>query len=118
MSPSTWLMLALAGGVGAVARFGVGSLGARLGPEFPYGTLAVNLLGSALLGVLVARNPGGAAWSVLATGALGAFTTFSAWMLEVHRMLIACRTARAATYLAISVAGGVVAFVLGRVLAA
>jgi CrcB protein len=67
-----WLLLALAGGLGATARFLVS---ARL--PVPYGTLAVNVSGAFALGLL------GDSF-VLGTGFVGAYTTFSTWMLETE----------------------------------
>ena len=77
----------LLGGTGAIARFLVdGAIAARLGRAFPYGTLAVNLLGSFVLGVLVGAALSGDENRVLGAGLIGAFTTFSTWALESHRL--------------------------------
>jgi fluoride exporter len=83
-------LLAIAGGgaLGAVLRFGMSSTIYRiLGREFPYGTLAVNVLGSLLMGflfvVLVERLAMSAEWrAALLIGLLGAFTTFSTFSFE------------------------------------
>ena len=83
-------LLAIAGGgaLGAVLRFGMSSTIYRiLGREFPYGTLAVNILGSLLMGflfvVLVERLALSAEWrAALLIGLLGAFTTFSTFSFE------------------------------------
>jgi CrcB protein len=69
-----WLLLALAGGLGASARVLVAS---RL--PIPYGTLAVNLSGAFALGLL------GNSF-ILGTGFVGAYTTFSTWMLETDQL--------------------------------
>jgi fluoride exporter len=75
------------GGIGAIARFLLdGAVAGRLGRAFPYGTLAVNLLGSFLLGVLVGAALSGDAYRVVGSGLIGAFTTFSAWALESQRL--------------------------------
>ena len=56
-----WLLLAVAGGLGTVARAGVTNLAVRLfGTGFPWGTLAVNILGALLLGPSSGRR--GRAW--------------------------------------------------------
>jgi len=81
-------ILAGAGGLGALARYGVGLAAFRLfGPHFPVGTLLVNVLGAFLLGVVmvlgeeaVAISP--ALRSALAIGFLGAFTTFSTFSYD------------------------------------
>lgn len=84
-------MLAIGGGIGTVCRYSVNSLSLRMfGDGFPWGTLAVNLVGSFLVGMAFAvgmeRNllsPG--ARLFLMTGFLGGLTTFSALALEtVH----------------------------------
>jgi CrcB protein len=77
----------LVGGVGAVARFLLdGAVASAAGREFPYGTLLVNLTGSFVLGVLVGVAVGGNTYRLLGTGLIGAFTTFSTWALESHRL--------------------------------
>jgi CrcB protein len=81
------LGVGLLGGVGAIARFLLdGTVAGRLGRAFPYGTLVVNLLGSFLLGVFVGAALSGDAYRVAGTGLIGAFTTFSTWALESHRL--------------------------------
>ncbi len=75
------------GGFGAIARFALdGAVAARAGREFPYGTLLVNLSGAFVLGALVGVALGGTAFRLLGTGLVGAFTTFSTWALESHRL--------------------------------
>lgn len=87
----TILLIGMAGAAGAVSRYGVGVLAGRtLGEGFAYGTLAVNVLGCLVLGVLVqierstdlVTHP----LRLLAVvGFLGAFTTFSAFGYETLR---------------------------------
>jgi len=83
-------LIAIAGGgaLGAVLRFGMSTAVYRaLGRDFPYGTLAVNVLGSLLMGfifvVLVERLAMSAEWrAALLVGLLGSFTTFSTFSFE------------------------------------
>lgn len=83
-------LLAIAGGgaLGAVLRYGMSNAIYRvLGRDFPYGTLAVNVLGSLLMGflvvVLLERVAVSDEWrAALLVGLLGAFTTFSTFSLE------------------------------------
>jgi CrcB protein len=83
----TWAGLAAAGGAGAMARFLLdGAVSERAGRALPFGTLAVNLTGAFLLGLLAGAGVGGDALRLAGTGFVGAYTTFSTWMLETHRL--------------------------------
>ncbi len=78
--------IGLLGGIGAVARFLLdGAVAARVQNSFPWGTLTVNLTGSLGLGMLVAAVDGDPL-RLAGTGLIGAFTTFSTWALESHRL--------------------------------
>ena len=75
------------GGLGAIARFLVDSTVAeRAGRDFPFGTLVVNLSGALLLGVVVGATLSSTGYRLVGTGFLGAYTTFSTWALESHRL--------------------------------
>lgn len=83
-------VVALGGALGAVARYGVGVLVARaFGLAFPWGTLAVNVLGGFAMGVLTIRvGPEQETMRLLlGVGVLGGFTTFSAFSLETVRLM-------------------------------
>lgn len=81
------IALGLAGGAGALARFGLDSaVAARVATGFPLGTLAVNLSGAFVLGVLVGAALDGDGYRIAGTGFLGAYTTFSTWTFESHRL--------------------------------
>lgn len=81
------LGVGLLGGVGAIARFLLdGAVAGRLRREFPYGTLLVNLVGAFVLGVFVGAALDPDAYRLAGTGLVGAFTTFSTWTLESHRL--------------------------------
>jgi CrcB protein len=87
MSLPVLIGLGLLGGIGAIGRFLVdGHVSERVGREFPFGTLAVNLLGAFILGVLVGASLSRNAYSLTGTGLIGAFTTFSTWTFESHRL--------------------------------
>jgi CrcB protein len=91
MTPLAWVAVAALGGAMAVARFLFDTsvatrLGAgRFGGGFPVGTLAVNLSGAVVLGVLAGAALSGSAYTIVAGGGVGTYTTFSTWMLESHR---------------------------------
>ena len=83
----TLLQVAIGGALGAMARY-LTSMGAMrlMGPGFPWGTLAVNVVGSFLMGVLVValahKDDSLRHAPFLMTGLLGGFTTFSAFSLD------------------------------------
>jgi CrcB protein len=115
VSAVTLLGIGLLGGLGAVARFALdGTVARRLGRSFPFGTLAVNLTGALALGVLVGATVGGDALRLAGTGLLGAYTTFSTWALESHRLAEDGETRSAALNFAVSLALGLGAAWLGR----
>jgi CrcB protein len=79
--------IGLLGGAGAIGRFLLdAAVGARVGTGFPYGTLAVNLSGAFALGALAGAAVGPDTERLAGTGLIGAFTTFSTWALESHRL--------------------------------
>jgi len=83
-----YLLIALGAALGANARYLVGVwAGNRLGADFPYGTLIVNIIGSFVLGFLLILGTGRLQLSpearlLLAVGFLGSFTTFSSYAVE------------------------------------
>lgn len=79
---TAFLHVALGGALGSVLRYAVTLLGLRLfGPGFPAGTLAVNLIGCALMGVVAVMVADHLRPAMMA-GVLGGFTTFSAFALD------------------------------------
>ena len=86
------LWIGLGGCAGALTRYWLASaIGARVATPFPLGTLVINLTGSFLLGLLVGLLDGRIASPIirlaLATGFLGAYTTFSTFTFETIRLL-------------------------------
>lgn len=91
-APWVTLLVALAGGIGAAARFIIDSLiAARSRGAVPLGTLVINVSGSFLLGLLAGWATAAAAPPdvrlVLGTGLLGGFTTFSTASVELVRLV-------------------------------
>jgi CrcB protein len=87
MSVAVLCGIGLLGGVGAIARFLLdGAVAGRAGRSFPWGTLTVNLTGAFALGLLVGAAVDGDAFLLAGTGLVGAYTTFSTWALESHRL--------------------------------
>ena len=117
MSAAVLAGAVLAGGGGALARhLTVAAVAARAGAGFPAGTMAVNLGGSFLLGLLLGAGVGGDALVVAGGGALGSYTTFSAWMADSDGLARAGRPGAAGANLAVSLVGGLLAIVVGRAL--
>ena len=114
-----WPAVTAIGGAGAVARLVVdGAVGARLGRDFPYGTLIVNVSGAVLLGILIGLALGDGATLLAGTAAVGSYTTFSTWMYETQRLGEERQHARAVTNIVVSLLMGVAAAALGRWLGA
>jgi CrcB protein len=112
----------VAGGVGSGARYLIGlwAIG-RFGPEFPYGTLLINLAGCFALGV-VTQLAAASAWNpevrvAVAVGLLGGFTTYSTFNQETLQLLMSGSAGAAIVNVAITVIGGLAAGWLGLVVA-
>ncbi len=119
----TLFLVAVGGATGAVARYLLGLQAMRaLGGAWPYGTLAANILGGLLMGVLagVLSLRGGAdqeKWRLLlGVGVLGGFTTFSAYSLEVALMIERRAYGQAALYSLGSVVLSILALFAGLIL--
>ena len=96
-------LIALGGAAGSVLRYLTSVLAIELlGAAFPWGTLAVNALGSLVIGALAGADVEGQARLLLVTGFLGGFTTFSAFSLEAT-MLWSRSPALSAGYVAASI---------------
>jgi fluoride exporter len=115
----SWLLIGLGGFAGAISRYAVDTaVSARVDGAFPWGTFLVNVSGSFLLGLLYAviaerallpeevRGP-------LLIGFIGAYTTFSTYMLETWRLVEAGSIGTALLYVLGSVGVGLVAVVVG-----
>jgi len=113
-----WLAVGAIGGAASVLRYvvhGLFPVGMRAG--FPVGTLAVNVTGSFVLGVLVGAAVHGHAYLLAGTAAVGSYTTFSTWMLDTERLAREVRLSRAALNISATLAVGLAAAELGRILA-
>jgi len=115
MSAALWVGAGILGGAGALARFALdGAITRRGSGPFPLGILVVNLSGTFLLGVLAGAALGEDADRLLAGGLLGAYTTFSTWMLDTRLLATAGRRDLAALNLVASLVLGLAAIWLGR----
>ncbi|MGZ8363951.1 MAG: fluoride efflux transporter CrcB [Caulobacteraceae bacterium] len=117
------LLVFVGGGAGSMTRYLVGQQLLRLaGPDWPWGTFTVNIVGGMLMGALagwLAHAGTGAQtkWALLlAVGFLGGFTTFSAFSLETALMIERKAFSGAAAYALASVLLSVGALWLGLML--
>lgn len=119
MNAGMLLSVAAGGALGAVGRYLVMSwTGHWLGHGFPYGTLVVNVAGSFALAALIeamalAWSPSPELRALLVVGVLGAFTTFSAFSLDVVTLAQRGDTIAAGGYVLASVVVSLVAFIAG-----
>lgn len=105
------VLVAFGGAAGSVLRYGMALLAARLvGEAFPWGTLAINVIGSFVIGAFAAltggegRYPADADLRLLVmVGLCGGFTTFSSFSLQTLTLLRAGETLAASAYIAASV---------------
>jgi fluoride exporter len=110
-----WLSVGALGGLASIGRYVVhGLLPVDERAGFPLGTLAVNVTGSFLLGLLIGAAVHGDAYLLEGTAAIGSYTTFSTWMIDTERLIRDARLAGAALNIAASLALGVAALELGR----
>jgi len=116
------LLIGLGGFAGAIARYAVdGAVSDRTGGGFPWGTLVINATGSFVLGLLFALTTERAILPAdirgpLMIGFLGAYTTFSTWMLESWRLIEGGSYAAAVANLGGSVVVGLIAVSAGLVI--
>jgi CrcB protein len=104
----TVLAIAFGGALGSVLRYLMGGLVQRATHAgFPYGTLAVNILGCLLIGILVQHfmnvEPPSTVRGFLVVGFCGGFTTFSAFSMETIGLLYSGSYLRASAYVLASV---------------
>ncbi|MGC1505457.1 MAG: fluoride efflux transporter CrcB [Sulfitobacter sp.] len=119
---STMLLVAFGGALGAALRYlsGVAVLRLTGHVEFPVAIIAVNVIGSFLMGVFVvvaAQRGLNALSPFIMTGILGGFTTFSAFSLETVTLMERGAFGAAAIYVAVSVGLSIAALMAGLWLA-
>jgi fluoride exporter len=125
VSPASWTRLylyaAMGGMLGSLMRYGVAVLGPAMTPGgFPWSSLVVNVLGSLLIGWLLAVSQPEGRWPMSSTwqafwlaGVCGGFTTFSFFSRDLALLLYAEAWLMSAAYLASSLSGWLLAVWLG-----
>jgi fluoride exporter len=110
-----WTGVMAIGGAGSVARFLVDrAVARRMARSFPFGTLVVNISGAALLGFLAGLALSKDAALLVGTAFVGAYTTFSTWMLETQRLAEERQVWAATANVVVSVVLGLAAALLGQ----
>ena len=117
MSIVLWTAVVLTGGAGSVLRFLADGV-VQGGRDFPLGTLAVNVSGAVILGLLTGLALGHDEALLAGTAAVGSYTTFSTWMLETQRLTEERQHRKAALNIIVSLVLGVAAAELGRLIGA
>ena len=118
-----FLLVFLGGGLGSMLRHATNrASGAFLGPDFPYGTMFVNITGSLAIGFIAGwfalRGQGGQMLPLfLTTGVLGGYTTFSTFSLDMALLWERGNVWAVAIYLLVSVVTSIVAVFAGLALA-
>ncbi len=120
-----FLLVAIGGGLGAMARYGLGLAAGRLAPgaAWPWATVTANVAGGLLMGLLtgwLALKAGAGQENVrlfAAVGLLGGFTTFSAFSLEAALMIERREIVSAFVYAAGSVVLAIAALFVGLMIA-
>jgi len=112
-----WAAVILIGGAGSVARFlADGLVASASSRDFPFGTLAVNVSGAMILGLVTGLALGHDQALLAGTAAVGSYTTFSTWMFETDRLAEERQFRRAAANVIVSLVLGVAAAALGRLI--
>ena len=110
-----WAGVMMIGGIGAVVRYMVDrTVARRTAGSFPFGTLTVNITGAVLLGFISGLTLSHHAALLTGTAFVGAYTTFSTWMLETQRLAEERQFGPAAANVVISVVLGVAAAFAGQ----
>ena len=118
MNVVLWAAVMMIGGLGSVARFLIDrTVARRVARAFPFGTLTVNITGALLLGFITGLALSHEAALLAGTAFVGAYTTFSTWMLETQRLAEERQIWIALANIAVSVVLGIAAAAAGQSIA-
>ena len=102
MEPKMLALVGVGGAIGAVLRYMIGEW---IPDGFPWGTLTVNLLGSLILGIIVGMSLSAEMGLLLGTGIMGAFTTMSAYSVDLVELFENGEYGPAASYFLMTLLG-------------
>ncbi|WP_216378123.1 fluoride efflux transporter FluC [Arcanobacterium phocae] len=112
------VLIAIAGGLGAVARYWTDTWLKRMGFSGLWSTAVINVIGAVFLGAIISGGFGALISAVLGAGFCGGFTTFSTASVETGRLLLDRRAGYAVVYMAtvcvLSVCGVFLGTLLGN----
>jgi CrcB protein len=118
MNPAVWAGVLVLGGLGSVMRFVVDrAVARRAARSFPFGTLTVNITGSALLGFIFGLAMSPQIYLLAGVSFIGAYTTFSTWMFETQRLTEERQIWPAVANIVVSVLLGIAAAAAGQAIA-
>jgi len=118
MTVAVWAGVVVIGGIGATLRFLLDrAIASRMARSFPFGTLAVNLSGALVLGLLSGLALNHTAALLAGTALVGSYTTFSTWMLETQRLAEERQVWPAVANIGVSLVLGIAAALLGQAIA-
>ena len=118
MNAAVWAGVVIIGGLGSVARFMVDrAVARRSARSFPLGTLTVNITGAVLLGFITGLALSHTVALLAGTAFVGAYTTFSTWMLETQRLTEERQLLPAMANIGVSLILGVAAAAAGQAIA-
>lgn len=109
-----FVLVGLGGICGSLSRYIIGVYLNKKKELFPFGTFAVNIIGAFLLGLILSKDMYSSYKVLIADGFLGAFTTFSTFMLESYEFFKGKKYLNMSIYMIFSIGLGVLGFTLGK----
>ena len=108
------VLIGIGGAAGSIIRYRIGKIIAqKAGSDFPWGTFAINISGALLLGLVMGLDPGRNASLLIAEGFLGAYTTFSTFMVEGFHFFQDNKKKNAFVYIVITLVLGIIGYAGG-----
>ncbi len=113
-----YLLVAIGGATGSICRYALNKLiEGLMGPEFPFGTMSINIIGSFFIGLVAGLTKDAMIWQLIIAGLLGGFTTFSSFSLQSVNLIQNGRPVAASLYIIGSVGLCLLGTLVGLLLA-